>query len=142
LRLRNFYKKRTTKREENLARIIKKIEIEGQTAVALFDTGAVFTYVKQHLLADAVRKPLTKPFHVAFGGKTIDVRDLCLIGGKIEGLEFDTDVVPVDELGRADGQELDVIIGVLTMERWEIRLDPKTGVLDLEGLKRREFTEF
>jgi hypothetical protein len=28
------------------------------------------------------------------------------------------------------------------LERWEIKLDPKTGTLDLEGLKRREFTEF
>jgi len=42
----------------------------------------------------------------------------------------------------ADGQELDVIIGARTMEQWEIRIDPKTGSLDLEGLGRREFTEF
>ena len=28
------------------------------------------------------------------------------------------------------------------MEQWEIRLDPKTGTLDVEGLKRREITEF
>jgi len=125
-----------------LARIIKEIEIEGQKAVALFDTGALFTYVTKHLLTDSVRKELTKPFHVALGGKSIDVREICLIGGKIEGLEFDTDVIPVDKLGRADGQELDVVIGAITMERWEIRLDPKAGTLDLEGLKRREFIEF
>ena len=125
-----------------MGRIIKEIEIEGQTAVALFDTGAVFTYVKQHLLANAVRKLLAAPFHVALGGNTIDVRELYLIDGKIEGLEFDADAVSVDKLGIADGQELDVIIGALTMERWEIRLDPKAGALDLEGLKRREFIEF
>jgi predicted aspartyl protease len=125
-----------------LGRIIKKIEIEGQTAVALFDTGAVFTYVKQNFLENAVGKPLVEPFHVVLGGNTIDIRELYLIGGRIEGLAFDTDAVSVDELGRADGHELDAIIGVLTMERWEIRLDPKTGILDLEGLKRREFTEF
>jgi len=59
-----------------------------------------------------------------------------------EGLALDTDAVPVprlsdgqEELGRAGGHELDVIIGVLAMERWEIKLD-------FEGLKRREFTEF
>lgn len=63
-------------------------------------------------------------------------------GCRIESLAFDTDAVPVRELGRADGHELDVIIGALTMERWEIRLDPQTGTLDLEGLRRREFTEF
>jgi len=29
-----------------------------------------------------------------------------------------------------------------TKEQWEIRLDPRTGTLDLEGLRRRKFTEF
>ena len=125
-----------------MGRIIKEIEIEGQMAVALFDTGAVFTYVKQNFLENAVGKPLIEPFHVALGGNTIDVRKFYLIGGRIEGLGFDTDAVPVDELDKADGQELDAIIGTLTMERWEIRLDPKAGTLDLEGLKRREFIEF
>lgn len=28
------------------------------------------------------------------------------------------------------------------MERWEIKLDPKTEELDLTGLKRRKFTEY
>ncbi|MDH7487754.1 MAG: hypothetical protein QHJ81_15960 [Anaerolineae bacterium] len=125
-----------------MARIIKTIEINGQPAVALFDTGAALTYVREHLLATAPRKPVTEPFSVAFGGKSIEVQELCLIGGRIEGLAFDTDAIPVAELGRADGHELDVLIGALTMERWEIRLDPKSGTLDLEGLRRREFTEF
>jgi hypothetical protein len=65
-----------------------------------------------------------------------------LIQGKIEGLDFLADAVPVAELGKADGYELDAIIGALTMERWEIKLDPRSGSLDLEGLRRREFTEF
>ena len=125
-----------------MARIIKTIEIEGQPAVALFDTGATLTYVRERLLTSAPRKSAVEPFRVALGGRNIEVRELCLIGGRIESLAFDTDAVPVQELGRADGHELDVIIGALTMERWEIRLDPKTGTLDLEGLRRREFTEF
>ena len=62
--------------------------------------------------------------------------------GEIEGLDFLADAVPVAELGRANGCELDAIIGALTMERYEIKLDPKAGVLDLEGLRRREFTEY
>jgi len=28
------------------------------------------------------------------------------------------------------------------MEGWEIRLDPRTGELDLSGLRKREFTEY
>jgi len=52
------------------------------------------------------------------------------------------DAVPVDEIGAADGRKLDALIGARRMEQWEIRLDPKAGALDLEGLRRREFTEF
>jgi hypothetical protein len=62
--------------------------------------------------------------------------------GRIEGLEFDAEAVPTDQIGRADGHELDAIIGALTMEKWEMRIDPKKQEVDLEGLRRREFTEF
>jgi hypothetical protein len=50
--------------------------------------------------------------------------------------------VPIEEIGRADDHELDAIIDARTMEQWELRLDRRTGELDLEGLRRREFTEF
>ena len=38
--------------------------------------------------------------------------------------------------------ELDAIIVAQTMGQWEIKVDPRTGGLDLEELRRREFTEF
>ena len=82
------------------------------------------------------------PAKVTLGGKIIEIREICFIIGKIDGLDFFTDMVPVDELGKADGRELDAIIGARTMEQWEIKVDPRTGGLDLEGLRRREFTEF
>jgi len=65
-----------------------------------------------------------------------------VIEGTIEGLEFCADAVPVPILGKADGHERDAIISATTMEKWEMKLDPKAGTLDLEGLRRREFTEF
>ncbi len=55
---------------------------------------------------------------------------------------FSRTPLALPEIGRADGHELDAIIGALTLQRWEIKLDPKTGTLDLERLRRREFTEF
>jgi hypothetical protein len=82
------------------------------------------------------------PARVALGGREIEIRELCLVQGKIEDLNFLADAVPVGEIGYAEGHSLDLLIGSLTMERWEIRLDPRTGKVDLEGLKRREFTEF
>lgn len=122
--------------------MIKTVEIEGQPAVALFDTGAVYTYVRAELLGSAPRIAMTRPVRVTLGGMDIEIRELCLIQGKIEGLDFAADAVPVAQLGTADGKQLDAVIGALTLERWEIRLDPKAGTLDLEGLRRRELTEF
>jgi predicted aspartyl protease len=125
-----------------MARITKAIEIEGQPATALFDTGATYTYIRSSLVPNAPKKSMTHPVRVVLGGQNIEIRELCLFEGQIEGLDFFGDAVPVGDLGRADGHELDVIIGARTMEQWEIRLDPKTGALDLEGLRRREFTEY
>ena len=85
---------------------------------------------------------MSRPVRVTLGGQGIDIRELCFIEGKIEGLDFFADVVPAAKLGWADGHNLDTIIGALTMERWEIKLDLKNGTLDLEGLLRRAFTEF
>jgi hypothetical protein len=79
---------------------------------------------------------------VVLGGQTIEITNLCFFNGKIEGLDFFTDAVPVADLGVADGHNLDAVIGARTMEQWQIRLDPSTGMLDLEVLRRREFTEF
>ncbi len=110
--------------------------------MALFDTGAAYSYVRSTLVRGAPRRAMLPPARVALGGRDIEIHELCLIQGKIEGLDFLADAVPVDDIGRADGHELDALIGALTMERWEIRLDPKAGTLDLEGLRRREFTEF
>jgi hypothetical protein len=125
-----------------MSRVIKTIEIEGKPAKALFDTGAFHTYVLRKYLENAPILPVSKPYEVALGGETIDVRERGLINGKIEGLDFDTSVVPVNSLGRADGHDLDAIIGAITMEPWEITVNPKDGSLGLEGLKRREFTEY
>ncbi len=127
-----------------MSRVIKTIEIEGKLAKALFDTGAFHTYVLRKYLEgipDRVVR-VTKPYEVALGGETIQIKERALINGKIEGLDFDTSVVPVESLGKANGHDLDAIIGAITMEAWEITVNPKDGSLGLEGLKRREFTEY
>lgn len=125
-----------------MARVIKTIEIEGQPAVALFDTGALYSYVRSSFVREAPKRAMITPARVGLGGREIEIREYCIMQGKIEGLDFLTDAVPVEEIGHADGHELDVLLGAHMMEQWEIRLDPRTGTLDLEGLRRREFTEF
>jgi len=122
--------------------MIKTIEIEGQPAVALFDTGALYSYVRSSFVREAPKRTMITPARVGLGGREIEIREYCILQGKIEGLDFLTDAVPLEEIGHADGHELDVLLGARMMEQWEIRLDPRTGTLDLEGLRRREFTEF
>jgi len=124
--------------------VIKTIEIEGQPVKALFDTGAFHSYVLRRYLEGIPDRivAVTKPYEVALGGETIRVRERALVNGKIEGLDFDTSVVPVDSLGKANGHNLDAIIGAITMEAWEITVNPKDGSLGLEGLRRREFTGY
>jgi hypothetical protein len=83
-----------------------------------------------------------EPYKIALGGKTIEVKEYCAIGGKIGGYGFHSAAIPIDELGKVDGKTIDVLIGASTMEEWEIIPNPKDGTLDLSGLKRREFTEY
>jgi hypothetical protein len=125
-----------------MSRVIKTIEIEGQPVKALFDTGAFHSYVLRKYLATVPMRAVTKPYEVALGGETIQIRERALVNGKIEGLDFDTSVVPVTSLGKANGHDLDAIIGAITMEAWEITVNPKDGSLGLDGLRRREFTEY
>ena len=87
-------------------------------------------------------RSVTKPYEVAIGGETIKIKERALVNGKIEGLDFATWVVPVESLRKANGHDLDAIIGASTMKPWEITVNPKDGTLGLEGLGHRELTEY
>src|ERR1700704_5529602 len=112
--------------------------------MSLLEMVSFFSYLLRKYLGGVPDRmvPVAKPYEVTLGGETIQIRERALINGKIEGLDFDTSVVPVDSLGKANGHDLDAIIGAITMEAWEITVNPKDGTLGLEGLKRREFTEY
>lgn len=125
-----------------MARIVRTIEIEGCPAVALFDTEAPYSYVRTALVNKAAKSRMARPVTVGLGGRSMRIREQCFLEGKIEGLPLRTDAVPFERLGQADRRELDVLIGARTLEQWQLRLDPASGTLDLEGLRRREFTEF
>ena len=123
-------------------RIIRDIVIDGKELKALFDTGSANTYILEKFISLTEVKPLKHPFHVGLGGDRKDINRICVFEGEIEGLGFSSEAYIIDALGTIDGVELDAIIGARTMEGWEIKLDPKTGDLDLTGLRRREFTEY
>ncbi len=83
-----------------MGRVIKEIEIEGKPGVALFDAGSIYTYIRTQLLRDVPKRTIMKPNRVALGGKEIEMKELCVALGKIEGLEFDAEAVPMTRLAR------------------------------------------
>jgi hypothetical protein len=124
-----------------VARILRKVIIEGRETIALFDTGSARSYALEALAKEAPRVAV-RPYTVGIGGRTITVREECILRGEIEGLEFTVKAIPVDELGCIDGHAIGIIIGATAMEEWEIRIDMAKAELDLSGLKRREFIEY
>ena len=124
-----------------MARTFKEMEIEGKEAYALFDTGAMRSYIRKEFASEIKRK--IEPFDVGLGGRTYRINEVCLIICALEGLPFDIEAHPVEELGRDErGRKIDAIIGALAMEKWVLTPNPKTGEIDLTALRKREFTEY
>ena len=124
-----------------MARIIKDVEIDGKKLNGLFDTGSMNTYITEKF-ATSQRRTLKRSFTVGLGGKHRKIIEMCIFEGEIEGLSFSSDADIIENIGIIEDKQIDIIIGARTMERWEMKLDPKTGELDLTGLRRREFTEY
>jgi hypothetical protein len=124
-----------------MARTFKEIEIEGKQAHVLFDTGSMRSYVRKEYASDVRWR--TVPFRVGLGGRIYEIREACVLNCAIEGLGFDIEAHPVEELGYDErGRKIDAIIGALAMEKWVLIPDPKTGKIDLTALRKREFTEY
>ena len=123
-----------------MSRIVKEIEVGGRNLKALFDTGSLRSYIKSEFRSPNAWK--VKPIKVGLGGEIRQLDERCGITATIDGLEFDMTPYIVAELGETEHGPLDAVVGALTMEEWYIKLDPRTGELDLSGLRKREFTEY
>jgi len=118
-----------------------EIEIEGKKAYALFDTGSMRSYIRREFSSDVKRK--ITPFNVDLGGCTYRITEVCLVECAINGLPFDIEAHPVEDLGFDEkNRRIDAVIGALAMEKWALIPNPKTGEIDLTALKKREFTEY
>lgn len=123
-----------------MSRIVKEIQVDGSTLKALFDSGSLRSYIKAEFRPPAARK--VKPITVGLGGEIRHLDERCDLTATVDGLEFDMTAYIVKELGETEHGPLGAVIGALTMEEWVIKLDPRTGELDLSGLRKREFTEY
>lgn len=123
-----------------MSRIVKEIEIGGRTLKALFDSSSLRSYIRAEFRPATIRK--VKPIKVGLGGETRILNERCDLTATIDGLEFDMTAYVVDEIGETEYGPLDAVVGALTMEEWYIKLDPRTGEIDLSALRKREFTEY
>ncbi|MFQ6032105.1 MAG: hypothetical protein ACE5K2_04210 [Candidatus Zixiibacteriota bacterium] len=125
-----------------MARVRNNIVINGKSCWALFDTGAINTYIVEDEISALRAWKLPKPEPVALGGKVYRVSSECLLIFTIEDYVFRTRARVVKEIGKdEDGKEIQVLIGSLTMEEWRMRPVPDENRLDLTRYPK-EFVEF
>ena len=118
-----------------MAKILRKVIIEGHETMALFDTGSARSYILKAITKEAPGI-VVKPYTVGIGNRMIIVKEECILKGEIEGLEFTIKAVPVDELGTINGHTIGVIIGATAMEEWKVGIDVAKAELNLSGLRR------
>ncbi len=124
-----------------MSRIVRQIEVEGRTLNAMFDTGAVRSFVTREGHPGVGLSRRTTPVMVGLGGSERRLDERCDFAATIQGLEFDITAYVIDESIETEFGQIDVIVGALTMEEWWITLDPANNEMDLSMLRRREFTE-
>ena len=124
-----------------MSRIVRQIEVEGRTLNAMFDTGAVRSYVAREARPSSGLIRSATPVTVGLGGSERRLEERCDFAATIEGLDFDITAYVIDGSVDTEFGRIDVIVGDLTMEEWWIKLDPANNEIDLSMLRRREFTE-
>lgn len=126
-----------------MGRIVREINLNGEEVTALFDTGAFRSYIREDTVPEGTQcTEATDPIRTHIGGKEHVVTKKCLLKAAVEDGEFDIAPNPIPDIGAADGEEIDLLIGATVMEEWDIRPIPKQGRLDFVGVREREFTEF
>ena len=123
-----------------MGRIVKDLEVNGERLKALFESGAIRSYIRAEFRPPSSRR--VSPITVGLGGRSLNLDERCDLTLRIDGLEFDMTAYVVQDLGETEHGRLDAIVGALTMEEWCIKVDPQAGGLDLSGLRKREFTEY
>ncbi|MFQ6092209.1 MAG: hypothetical protein ACE5OR_05935 [bacterium] len=125
-----------------MGRVKANVSVDGQNYWALFDGGAINTYVVEDLASRLPTFELERPEPVALGGKTHNVTRKCRLSCLVEGLLIDVLARVVKEIGKDEkGKRIEVLIGALAMEEWGIVPIPKEKRLDMTHYPK-EFVEY
>lgn len=126
-----------------MARPVLSLQLNGKRVRALFDTGSLRSHIRADLSLGLKRMSLPRPVRVGLGGKERMLRDYRIAIVKLDGLPFEVKLFPLRAIGTDDlRNEIDMIVGALTMEEYGLVPDPRTGKVGSEKLRKREFTEY
>jgi hypothetical protein len=125
-----------------MGRVRENIEVKGQKFWTLFDTGARQTYIVPRVAALLATSQMPKVFRSALGGKVRETTQAAVLDAEIEGCAISTHAMVIDEIGTdEDGKPIDVLLGALAMQQWNIRPIPDLEKLDMSHYSG-EFLEF
>ena len=125
-----------------MGRVKANISIDGRDYWALFDGGAINTYVVEDVASHLPTFELEKPEPVAIGGMIHKVMKHCYLFCFVEGLPIRTLARVLENIGKdEEGKEIEVLMGALTMEEWGIVPIPKEKKLDMTHYPK-EFVEY
>ena len=125
-----------------MGRVKANVLIDGRNYWALFDGGAVNTYVVEDVAEHLPTFELEKPEPVSLGGEVHKVTKECRLVCLVEGFPVRTHARVLKEIGKdEEGKRIEVLIGALTMEEWRIIPIPKGQKLDLTHYPK-EFVEY
>lgn len=125
-----------------MSRVRVPIQVNGRECWALFDTGALNSYIVADAVGTLPRWRLPKPEPVALGGKAHQIEEECWLICTVEGYHVRARARIVNDIGKdEDDRRIEVLMGALAMEEWRIRPIPDEGRLDMSHYPK-EFVEF
>lgn len=125
-------------------RIYDYITVNGVKLLTLFDTGARNSYITRNGVkkTDIKSNSVANPFNIGLGGKQRILKEYCSIDGLIHDKPIVIHPFVVDNLGKSEqGEQIDIIFGILSMEQWYVDLDLRRKKIDLTYYTK-EFTEY
>lgn len=125
-----------------MGRVRRNVGVGDHAFWALFDTGAMNTYVVEEVASLLPTVSLEIPEPVALAGRAQQVHKICLLSCLVEGLPIHLEARVLPEIGTDEqGRKIEILLGALAMQQWGIVPIPKEERLDMTHYPK-VFVEF
>lgn len=115
-----------------MGRVKSEVVVEGTGFWALFDTGAINTYVTGEVASLLPTFALERPEPVGLGRSVRSVEKDCRLMCLVEGLPVRVLAGVLPEIGTDErGRRIDILVGALAMQQWGIVPIPREERLDM-----------